>query len=213
MEDETTRDHTKPGSEELLYERKLGESFDFVADEASKLFEGQGRLRRTYERLAKRLDQMDIPYSLVGGYALVLHGVRRFTEDINLLVSGKGLTKLHGGLLGRGYLRIAPKSRNIRDTETGVRIEFVITDEFPGDGKPKPIAFPDPRKVLETKQGIKVINLKSLIELKLASGMTSKARLQDLADVVRLIQHHHLTEDFARQLHPYVREKFLELLS
>jgi hypothetical protein len=42
--------------------------------------------------------------------------------------------------------------------------------------------------------------------------MTAKARLQDLADVQRLIEKHHLTSDFAEQLHPYVREKFLELL-
>jgi len=47
----------------------------------------------------------------------------------------------------------------------------------------------------------------------MASGMTAKARLQDFADVQRLIQQHHLTADFAKQLHPYVRRKFLELLS
>ena len=165
-----------------------------------------------YERLAKRLDELGISYSLVGVYALILHGVRRFTEDIDLLVSAEGLAKLHEELIGRGYVRIAPKSRNLRDTETGVRIEFVATDEFPGDGKPKPVAFPDPKRVRETKQGIKVINIKSLIELKLASGMTSKARLQDVADLQRLIQHHHLTTDFATQFHSYVRKKFLELL-
>jgi len=33
-----------------------------------------------------------------------------------------------------------------------------------------------------------------------------------LADVQRLIEHHGLTPDFAKQLDPYVRGKFLELL-
>jgi len=66
--------------------------------------------------------------------------------------------------------------------------------------------------VSEVHEGVKVIDLKSLIELKLASGMTAKSRLQDLADVQRLIEQHHLTLDFAKHLHPYVREKFLELL-
>ena len=97
--------------------------------------------------------------------------------------------------------------------ETGVQIEFLVTGEFPGDGKPKPVAFPDPQAVEETLEGIKVINLKSLIELKLASGMTAKSRLQDLADVQRLIEKHDLSSDFAEQLHPYVRKKFLELLT
>lgn len=199
--------------EVLRYESELENSFDFVLSEADQLYQRQGRLRKTYERLAKRLDELGVSCSLVGGYALILHGVRRFTEDIDLLVSREGLARLHKELVGRGYVLAATGSRNLRDVETGVRIEFVVTGEFPGDGKPKPVAFPDPGAGVETREGIKVIDLKSLTELKLASGMTAKARLQDLADVQRLIQQHHLTADFAKQLHPYVRRKFLELLS
>lgn len=194
------------------YESELKASFDVVLDEADQLYEGQGRLRKTYERLAKRLDELDISYSLVGGYALILHGVRRFTEDVDLLVSEKGLADLHEELVGRGYVQVAPESRNLRDAETGVRIEFVVTGEFPGDGKPKPVAFPDPQSVTETHEGIRIINLKSLIEIKISSGITAKGRLQDLADVQRLIQQYNLTSTFAEKLHPYVRKKFLELL-
>jgi hypothetical protein len=87
-----------------------------------------------------------------------------------------------------------------------VKIEFIVTGEFPGNGKAKPVAFPDPEAVMERREGIRVIDLKSLIELKLASGMTSKTRLQDLADVQKLIQQHHLTPEFAEKLHPYVRK-------
>ncbi|NWF51797.1 MAG: nucleotidyl transferase AbiEii/AbiGii toxin family protein [Nitrospirae bacterium] len=196
----------------FAYESELKTSFDLVLREADQLYQGQGRLKKTYDRLAKCLDDLGVSYSLVGGYALILHGVRRFTEDIDLLVSTEGLNRIHKELIGRGYVRVAPESRNLRDVETGVQIEFVVTGEFPGDGNPKPIAFPNPKAVMETREGIKVINLKSLIELKLASGMTARARLQDLADVQRLIEEHHLTSDFAKQLHPYVRKKFLELL-
>ncbi len=196
----------------LAYESKLESSFDLVLREAEELYQGQGRLKKTYKRLAKYLDELGVSYSLVGGYALILHRVRRFTEDIDLLVSQEGLDRLHKELIGRGYVQVAPESRNLRDVDTEVQIEFVITGEFPGDGKPKPVAFPDPEAVGEIREGIKIINLKSLIELKLASGMTAKARLQDLADVQRLIEQHHLTPDFAEHLHPYVRKKFLELL-
>ncbi len=194
------------------YECELESSFDTVLNEADQLYEGQGRLKKTYERLAKRLDELNVSYNLIGGYALILHGVRRFTEDIDLLVSDKGLIKLHQELIGRGYVRVAPGNRNLRDAETGVRIEFLVTGEFPGDGKQKPIAFPSPEAVIDIVEGIKVINLKSLIELKISSGMTAKDRLQDLADVQRLIKQHHLTSDFTKQLHPYVHSKFLELL-
>lgn len=176
------------------------------------MYQGGGRLLKTYRRLARHLDDLGVSYSLVGGYALILHGVRRFTEDVDLLVSSEGLGRLHKELVGRGYVQVAPEGRNLRDTETGVKIEFIVTGEFPGDGKPKPVAFPDPETVMEIREGIRVINLKSLVELKLASGMTGKARLQDLADVQRLIEQHHLTSDFAEHLHPYVRQKFFELL-
>jgi len=204
--------YLKNKGEVPTYESKLESSFDFVLNEADQLYQGQGRLRKTYERLEKHLDELGVSFSLVGGYALILHGIRRFTEDIDLLVSSEGLARLHKELIGRGYVRAAPGSRNLRDVATSVQIEFLVTGEFPGDGKPKPVAFPDPKAGVETREGIRVINLKSLIELKLASGMTAKTRLQDLADVQRLIQQHNLTSEFAEKLHPYVRKKFLELM-
>jgi hypothetical protein len=200
-------------TEVIAYERQLARSFNFVIREAEQLYQGQGRLRKTYDRLTKRLEGLGVAYGVVGGYALIVHGVRRFTEDIDILVSGAGLDRLHKKLIGLGYVRVAPGSRNLRDVETGVKIEFIVAGEFPGDGKPKPGAFPAPEEVVERREGVKVINLKSLIELKLASGMTAKGRLQDLADVQRLIQEHGLNAEFAESLNAYVRDKFLELLS
>jgi hypothetical protein len=184
-----------------------------VIREAEQLYQGQGRLRKTYDRLTKHLEALGVAYGVVGGYALIVHGVRRFTEDIDILVSGEGLDRLHKQLIGLGYVRVAPGSRNLRDVETGVKIEFIVAGEFPGDGKPKPVAFPAPEAVVERREGVKVINLKSLIELKLASGMTAKGRLQDLADVQRLIQECGLNAEFAEELNAYVRDKFLELMS
>ncbi len=200
-------------TEVISYERQLARSFNFVIKEAEQLYQGQGRLRKTYDRLTKRLEALGVAYGVVGGYALIVHGVRRFTEDIDILVSGEGLDKLHKQLLGLGYVRVAAGSRNLRDVETGVKIEFIVAGEFPGDGKPKPVAFPAPETVVERREGIMVINLKSLIELKLASGMTAKGRLQDLADVQRLIQECGLNTEFAEELNAYVRDKFIELLA
>ncbi len=197
----------------ISYERQLARSFNFVIREAEQLYQGRGRLRKTYDRLTKRLEAIGVAYGVVGGYALIVHGVRRFTEDIDILVSSEGLDRLHKQLIGLGYVQVTPGSRNLRDVETGVKIEFIIAGEFPGDGRPKPVVFPAPETVLEEREGIKVINLKSLIELKLASGMTAKGRLQDLADVQRLIQEHGLNAEFAEKLNAYVKDKFLELFS
>lgn len=193
------------------YEEGLSGSHEMVLREAEALYEGRGRLQTTYERLAQRLDGMGLAYALVGGYALILHGVRRFTEDIDLLLCEEDLAKLREDLLGKGYVSVAGTDRSIRDAETGVRIDFVLSGRFPGDGKPKPVAFPAPEDAEEIRNGVHVIDLRTLIELKLASGMTSPGRLQDLADVQRLIAEHDLDPGYAETLDPYVRERFVEL--
>jgi hypothetical protein len=40
-------------SEVVSYENQLEDSFDLVASEADQLYEGQGRLKKTYEHLVK----------------------------------------------------------------------------------------------------------------------------------------------------------------
>jgi hypothetical protein len=92
-----------------------------------------------------------------------------------------------------------------------VRIEFLITGEFPGDGKPKPVAFPDPGGVSVEIDGVRYLRLETLIELKLASGITNANRLKDLADVQELIRTLKPPRTFADSLHEFVRPKFLEL--
>jgi hypothetical protein len=92
-----------------------------------------------------------------------------------------------------------------------VTVEIITAGEFPGDGKPKPVVFPNPNESRTEIDGIKPLTLEKLIELKLASGMTAPHRLRDLADVQELIKIRNLGADFAGKLNPYVREKYLEL--
>ncbi len=56
-----------------------------------------------------------------------------------------------------------------------------------------------------------LLPLNTLLELKLASGMTAPHRLRDLADVIELIRVNALEEKLVESLHPYVGEKYLEL--
>lgn len=87
-----------------------------------------------------------------------------------------------------------------------------IAGEFPGDGKPKAVALPDPASVVQVDNGLKCINLVSLIEIKLASGMTANDGVADLGDVIKLAGILNLGKSFAAQLNPYVRPKFEELV-
>jgi hypothetical protein len=174
-------------------------------------FEGQGAVQETLRKVTARLRELGIVYAVVGGMALFSHGLRRFTEDVDILVTREGLNEIHDRLEGLGYLPPFTRSKNLRDTETGVKIEFLVTGDFPGDGKSKPVSFPDPGAVGVVRDGICYVNLPTLIELKIASGMTNTERMKDLADTQELIKILTLPRDYVDHLNLFVREKFLEL--
>ncbi|MGI9036035.1 MAG: hypothetical protein ACR2GD_08360 [Pyrinomonadaceae bacterium] len=181
-------------------------------DEGLRFFMGKGTLNETLRRITKDLEKHKIDYSVVGAVALNNHGYRRFTEDIDLLLTKEGLEKFNNELVGRGYRpAFEGATKKFRTTDENVTVEIITSGEFPGDGKPKPVAFPNPNGNQTEIDGIKTLTLEKLIELKLASGMTAPHRLKDLADVQELIKLKNLSADFAEELNPFVREKFLEL--
>lgn len=193
------------------YEKRLDGDLNWALREGGMFFQGESEVQTSLRRITGRLHELGIDYAVVGGMALFLHGFRRFTEDVDILVTREGLQRLHEALEGSGYRPPFPNSKNLRDTESGVRIEFLITGEFPGDGKAKPVAFPEPERVAAERDGIRLLNLDALIELKLASGMTGAGRLKDLADVQELIKLLGLPQSYAERLNPYVRECYDEL--
>ena len=174
-------------------------------------FEEKSSVQLALRKIVARLEELGVPYALVGGMALFQYGYRRFTEDVDILVTAEGLKIIHENPEGRGYLPPFSGSKQLRDTENGVRIEFLVTGGFPGDGKPKPVAFPDPAIAGTEKNGMRCIKLENIVEMKLASGMTNALRAKDIGDVIALIQHLKLSSEFAERLNPYVREKYMEL--
>jgi hypothetical protein len=193
------------------YETQLNNDLQWALREGSMFFEEKGGLHLTLQRITQRLRELNIPYAVAGGMAMFFHGFRRFTEDVDILVTREGLEQAHRQLEGLGYVPLFPDSKNLRDADSGVRIEFLVTGDYPGDGKPKPVAFPHPAQASVERDGIRWLNVPALVELKLASGMTAPGRLKDLADVQELIRSLHLPADFAEQLQPFVREKYGEL--
>jgi hypothetical protein len=193
------------------YEQRLDENPAWALREGSMHFENESAVHKTLREIARRLDELRIPYAVAGGMALYFQGYRRFTEVVDILVTREGITRIHQELAGRGYLPPFTGSRNLRDTDTGVRIEFLVTGDYPGDGKPKPVAFPDPAGVAYEIDGIRFLDLQRLVELKLASGMTHPRRKRDLVDVEELIDALKLSREFADELHPFVRDTYLEL--
>lgn len=192
------------------YEQQLSTDARWAMREGSLYFERESAVHKALETIARRLEDLGIPYAIAGGIALFFHGYRRFTEDVDLLVTAEGLRKIHEQLVGLGYLPPFAGSKNLRDTAGGVRIEFLVTGEYPGDGRPKPVAFPDPETASVEIDGIRFLRLEALIELKLASGITP-GRRRDLADVQELIRILSLPADFIERLDPSVHDLYTEL--
>ena len=199
----------------MRYEDRYRAGGNAALLEAERFLMGDSAVQQTLVRIAGRLDDLGIPYVIVGGMALVAYGYARTTVDVDLLVTADSLKLIHEKLGGLGYLPPFTGSKQLRDTESNVRVEFLVSGGFPGDGKPKPVVFPTPDEAKPTViDGLRYIGLARLIELKLASGMTGgTGRLKDLADVVELARVVGLTVDFAKELHPFVRDKFVELVS
>jgi hypothetical protein len=143
--------------------------------------------------------------------ALNEHGYVRVTTDVNVLLTRDGLERLKREVLGRGYLEKFPGSKGLRDTEHNVTIDVLLAGEYPGDGKPKPVQFPDPATVAIRGEHAAFLPLETLIELKLASGLSAPHRLKDLADVLELIRAVGLPAALGDRLDPSVRDKYGEL--
>ena len=172
---------------------------------------GDADVQKALEQLVRMLDAHGIPYAIVGAMALNEFGYQRTTVDVDVLLTPDGLAAFKAHALGRGYVEQFPGSRGVRDTAHGVDIDVVLTGTFPGDGKPKPVAFPDPATSALRGTRVALLPLPMLVELKLASGLTAPHRLRDLADVQELIRIQRLPRTLGAELDAFVREKYLEL--
>lgn len=189
-----------------------GSSISDLYAEGQRYFMGEGKLNDALSRLVADLKNHEIDYMVIGAIALLAHGYPRFTEDIDIILTPEGLERFHRELIGLGYVpAFEGAKKRLRATSSGTPVEVIAAGEFPGDGKPKPVSFPDPSSEGVEIDGVKFPTLERLIELKLASGMTAGDRLKDLADVQELIKFRGLGADFAEKLNPYVRSKYLEL--
>lgn len=187
-------------------------SVDEILRESEAFFMQEGKVYLTLKHLARALKEEAIPYAIIGGMALNLLGYTRETVDIDILLTPEGLQRFRERLVGRGYVpAFAGALKSFRDAQTHVKVEMLTSGEFPGDGKPKSVAFPDPAIVSIERDGYQVIALEKLIELKLASGMTAPHRLRDLADVQDLISILDLPLNLVERLDASVRGEYRRL--
>jgi hypothetical protein len=172
---------------------------------------GEADAQTALYKLAAILEDENLPYAIIGALALNEYGHRRVTVDVDLVMREQDLQTFKSNHLGKGYAERTPGSGKLIDTELGVHIDVLSTGRFPGDDKPKPVAFPDPSLVALRGERFALLPMPLFIELKLASGMVAPHRAKDLVDVQELIKSADLPLSTADDLHPWVRSKFLEL--
>ena len=183
-----------------------------IAKRVDVFFMEQSPIHKAMRRLADALQEMNIPFAIAGAMAANAHGHKRTTADVDVLMRAEDLQRFKQRWIGRGWTDNFAGSKGFRDAQHNVKIDVLITGQFPGDGLPKPVVFPEPETVSEIlDESIPFVSLRTLIELKLASGMSASHRLQDLSDVMQLIRANKLSREYAASLNAYVRDKFLEM--
>lgn len=170
-------------------------------------FAGKDEVHKTMRRIVKRLEKAGIPYAMMGGMAVNAHKYQRTTGDVDILLTPAGLAHFLSRFVKKNYLPKEGHSRRFIDRVNNIQVDCLLSGLFPGSGEPGPIPFPDPAEVAEEIENIRVVNLVTLVQLKLAAR-----RHRDFGDVVELIRFNNLDESFADRLHPSVRQDYIECL-
>jgi len=166
--------------------------------------------------LTGRLSAAGAPCAIIGAVACNAYGHRRSTSDVDVLVNAKDADAVRSALVGKGWAARFPGARKmLRDKVHGVDVDVLHSGEFPGDGLPKRVAFPELSPTSEDVvaiDGARVIPLPRLIELKLASGTSAPAsRRKDMADVYALIAANGLPRAYAVELDISMRPAYCKI--
>jgi hypothetical protein len=181
-----------------------------TAQRTFQMLENQ-TLWETALRVHGLLAERGIDHAVVGGVAVCLHGYRRNTVDLDLLVRQEDTEALRTVMESDGIIWNEQNKEFL--TSSGAAVQFVMAGEKEGPGQSA--VFPDPADLHHVAQieGLPVLSLAALIQSKVACGLGNLRRThKDFADVVELIAIHHLDKSFARFLHKSVRAEFRELV-
>lgn len=159
----------------------------------------------------KLLNSSGIAYAVCGGVAVCLHGYQRNTIDLDLVIRAEDRDSVRQLLTMEGFLWDAEHAEF--RTSDGIAVQFLIAGQKAGKGSEVVIAEPIGDLNVEQMEGLSVVRLSRLIEMKIACGMSNLRRThKDFADVVELISVRNLDGSFARFLHPSLRPAYRELV-
>ncbi len=137
-------------------------------------------LRETLEKAAKALQSKNIPFALIGGFALGSHGIHRATQDVDFLVAGEHKEEAKQSLLEIGF-KVVYQSNEVLQLEGPGYLDILFAN--------RPLSLEMLSQAVDSSiSGIKVVSPEGIIGLKIQAYMNDEDRkLQDLADIQNLI--------------------------
>ncbi len=157
---------------------------------------------RQLSTIVRDFEECGIDYCVIGSLAVRCHNYVRFGDDIDVLVSKETYPKINQFFIGNGYSYRPGSDRHLYCEFLGGRIplDIYVEGEERGEGFP----LPDPRTSRIKAFSRWYASLPLLITLKI--------RADDLGDVYQMIEENELKEDFADNLEPDVRDRFLGIV-
>lgn len=155
--------------------------------------------------------QAQIPHSICGGVAVCLHGYQRNTTHVDIIINFEDSTEVKELLIAASH--VWDEMENEFRSPSGIPVQFIIAGTKAGKDSEVMIPVPSGELNVENREGLTVVKLSRLIEMKIACGTGSLRRThKDFADVVELIAIRKLDSSFARYLHRSLRKTFKELV-
>jgi hypothetical protein len=150
----------------------------------------------TARDVSRLLREQAIDGAVIGGVAVFLHGHRRLTVDVDVLVSDT--SRAAAALLDAGFVFDASQREFRRDAAV---VHLVPQSDSGLD-----------RISVEEIDGVRSLPLHDLVAMKLRTGLAKVTRAQDLADVIALIRVRELGSEYARQLPRDLQSEFRRLV-
>ena len=193
-------------SDVITIENRLRGNIELALSEGSLFFQREGSVWNTLRRLATVLGNNNISYAVSGGLASFHHGYRCFTESIDVVVDPAGFRRIENQL--SEFERPFATGRRFIDCATGVSVRFYLAGSKAGEV----VAFPPTDLISEIDDGIRFVNLPTLLTLKMATGLENSWPTREMADVQEIVKELCLTDSLANELHPAVRAEHVAVI-
>src|SRR5437660_9934139 len=94
--------------------------------EIGMFFEKRDPVHQTLRRLAQRLEKAGIPYAVMGAMAVNLHGARRTTDDVDILLTPEGLAQFREKLAPKYYDQVEGRPRRLVEKKSGAQMDCLV---------------------------------------------------------------------------------------